>query len=300
MSSKRPYAKPALSCEDQVALLISRGISVAEPKEAAFYLRHLNYYRLCAYWLPFEEDHTTHRFREGTTFEAVLGLYTFDRELRLLVLDALERIEVSVRTQWAHQLGLRHGAHAHLDRRLAYRVERWESNLASLRGEVDRSEEEFIRHLTTTYSDALPPVWAVCEVMSLGLLSRWYANLLPMPTRRAIALAYGVDQKVLQSWLHHLTIVRSVCAHHGRLWNREFTVAAMQPHRPAIVASPFQANSRKLYNSLLILLFLMDTVSPGHHWRQRLVTLLARQDMLREMGFPRDWDSHAIWKEGTA
>lgn len=297
MSSQRPYTKPALTCEDQVALLVSRGMSVPDPKEAAFYLRHLNYYRLCAYWLPFEEDHATHRFREGTTFRDVLDLYTFDRELRLLVLDALERIEVSARTQWAHQLGLRHGSHAHLDERLAYRVERWVANLESLRSEVDRSEEEFIRHLKATYSEELPPVWAVCEVMSLGLLSRWYANLYPMPTRTAIASVYGVDQRVLQSWLHHLTIVRNVCAHHGRLWNREFTVLAKQPHRPPVIAGAFRANSNQLYNSLLVLLYLMDIVSPGHHWRQRLTLLLARQPMLHAMGFPNDWQTKKIWRE---
>lgn len=300
MSSQRPYTKPALTCEDQVALLVSRGMSVPDPKEAAFYLRHLNYYRLCAYWLPFEEDHATHRFREGTTFQDVLDLYTFDRELRLLVLDALERIEVSARTQWAQQLGLRHGSHAHLDERLAYRVERWDANLESLRSEVDRSEEEFIRHLKATYSEELPPVWAVCEVMSLGLLSRWYSNLLPMPTRRAIASVYGVAEVVFQSWLHHLTIVRNVCAHHGRLWNREFTVKAMQPHRPPIIQVPFQANSAKLYNSLLVLLFLMDIVSPGHRWRHHLMALLARQARLDEMGFPGNWQAHAIWKEVPA
>jgi abortive infection bacteriophage resistance protein len=88
MSSQRPYTKPALTCEDQVALLVSRGLTIPDPKEAAFYLGHLNYYRLCAYWLPLEVDHGTHRFRVDTTFQSVLDLYTFDRELRLLVLDA--------------------------------------------------------------------------------------------------------------------------------------------------------------------------------------------------------------------
>jgi abortive infection bacteriophage resistance protein len=136
--------------------------------------------------------------------------------------------------------------------------------------------------------------------MSLGLLSRWYSNLRPMPTRSAIASVYGVDERVLQSWLHHLTIVRNVCAHHGRLWNREFTVAAKQPHRPPIIANAFRANARNLYNSLLVLLFLMDIVSPGHHWRTRLRTLLDRQKRLDEMGFPKDWQSQAIWKEVAA
>jgi len=104
--SKKPYTKKALPFADQVALLRERGMEIRDEAEAAFYLSHINYYRLTAYWLPFEEDHATHQFRAGTTFDEVLKLYIFDRELRLLVMDALERIEVSVRTQWAFHWGM--------------------------------------------------------------------------------------------------------------------------------------------------------------------------------------------------
>jgi abortive infection bacteriophage resistance protein len=69
-------------------------MEISDLTQAEFYLQHLNYYRLGAYWLPFESDHTTHIFRPGTKFEEVLNLYLFDRELRLLVLDAIERVEV--------------------------------------------------------------------------------------------------------------------------------------------------------------------------------------------------------------
>lgn len=298
MGARRPYGKQALSYREQVALLKSRGMFVGDETIAEHHLSHLNYYRLCAYWLPFEEDHDNHHFREGTTLEEILDLYTFDRELRLLVLDALERIEVSVRTQWAHQLGMRHGAHAHLEPGLAVSRDHWESNLDTLRSEVRRSSEEvFIRHLTATYSEELPPVWAVCEVMSLGQLSRWYRNLRPMPTRSAIAAAYRLNHRVLQSWLHHLTIVRNVCAHHSRLWNREYSITPMRPHHPAALSAQFVEENQTIYNSLLILLYLMDLVSPGHQWRQRLVDLLGGQTMLREMGFPAGWQSQTIWKE---
>src|SRR4051812_9935307 len=98
---KKPFAKPPLKFNQQVQLLESRGMIIADSAKAEFYLRHLNYYRLGAYWLPFEADHASHQFAPPTSFEGVLNLYFFDREFRLLVLDAIERIEVSVRTQWA-------------------------------------------------------------------------------------------------------------------------------------------------------------------------------------------------------
>lgn len=116
----RDFTKPAKSFVEQVQLLQSQGMIVNDVQESIFYLQHLNYYRLSAYWLPFELDHKTHQFKPDTKFEDVLRLYIFDRELRLLVLDGIERIEVSVRSQWAYQLAILHHPHAHLDSQLFF------------------------------------------------------------------------------------------------------------------------------------------------------------------------------------
>lgn len=299
VTAKRPFGKPATTYAQQVATLQMRGMVVENPSAAQFYLQHLNYYRLGAYWLPFESDHATHALKPGTTFEDVLNLYTFDRELRLLVLDAIERVEVSVRSQWAYQIAHFHGAHGHLDAALAFKKHLWEKNLASLTKEVDRSDEAFINHLKSTYDEALPPVWAVCEVMSLGLLSRWYNGLKPMPTRRAISAVYGVDEKVLESWLRHLSLVRNTCAHHSRLWNREFTITPVLPRsKPAGLTAQCVANSRKLYNTLVILLHSMDVIAPKHHWRRRVKDLIAKHAIpATAMDFPSGWEQLTIWQE---
>lgn len=297
--SKRPFSKPATTFAQQVALLQNRGMVIADPARAEFYLSHLNYYRLGAYWLPFEADHSTHTFRPGTRFEDVLDLYIFDRELRLLVMDAIERVEVSIRTQWAYQLAHRHGAHAHLDPGIAHKRHQWQGNFDKLEKEVARSDETFIRHLMSTYQEPLPAVWAVCEVMSLGLLSRWYGNLRPMPTRRAIAAPFSIDEGVLESWLHHLTYIRNLCAHHSRLWNREFTITPQLPRsKPRALAAEFVPGSRRLYNTLVILLHLMDVMAPDHHWRKRMKDLLAAPGVnVSAMDFPAGWATRAIWQE---
>ncbi len=294
-----PFAKPATTFTQQVSLLQQRGMTIDDLAEAEFYLRHLNYYRLSAYWLPFEADHGSHQFRSDTHFNDILNLYIFDRELRLLVLDAIERIEVSVRCQWAYYLAHNHGPHAHLDSSLAFRRSYWQSNLDKLTKEVHRSDEIFIKHLLSTYSEPLPPVWAACEVMSLGLLSRWYNTLKPMRTRRAIASAYRIDEKVLQSWLHHLSYLRNLCAHHSRLWNREFPIIPEIPKsKPARLAGEFVAGSRKIYNTCVILLHFMDIVAPQHHWRRRFKALVAQHNIkVHSMGFPSDWEQRALWLE---
>lgn len=298
---KQPFTKPATTYAEQVALLQTRGMVIEGAAQVEFYLQHLNYYRLGAYWLPFESDHGSHRFQPGTRFSDVLNLYIFDRELRLLILDAIERIEVSVRSQWAYQMAHQHGPHAHLVSALAHKPWHWQSNLEKLTKEVERSDETFIQHLTQTYAEALPPVWAVCEVMSLGVLSRWYGNLKPMPTRREIANVYRIDQRVMESWMHHLTYIRNTCAHHSRLWNRDFTITPELPKsKPAHLAGEFLGGSRKLYNTLVILLHFMDIVAPSHHWRQRLIDLIADHGVpVLAMGFPEDWQQKSIWQGAT-
>ena len=149
----KKYTKPALSIDQQIAQLQQRGMTFGDPKRATHYLRELNYYRLSGYWLRREADHATHQFQPGTAFEDVLADYVFDRELKLLVLDAVERVEVSVRTHWAHHLGLRHGAHAQLDSTLfKERSQNWNhpAAVATLINGVEQSRERFIKHLRST------------------------------------------------------------------------------------------------------------------------------------------------------
>jgi abortive infection bacteriophage resistance protein len=298
--STRPFDKKATTFAGQVQLLQSRGMEVEDPGEAELWLGRLNYYRLGAYWLPFEASHAPHAFKPGTRFSRVLEMYLFDRRLRLLVLDAIERIEVAIRTRWAYELAHRHGAHAHLQPSL-FHPRHWQKNLDSLGDEVRRSSETFIQHLRITYSEPLPPVWAVCEAMSLGSLSRWYASLQPRATRRAIAAPFEVNDDVLQSWLQHLTHVRNFCAHHSRLWNREFTIIPDAPkHKPARLAGKFVHGSRKPYNTFLLMGHLLDTIAPGHAFRVRLRALIAEHTVpAADMGFPAGWEGHAIWSEGA-
>ncbi|MFP4295093.1 MAG: Abi family protein [Halothiobacillaceae bacterium] len=296
------FRKPARTFEEQLSLLRERGLTVRDPDRALHYLRHLNYYRLTAYWLPFREQRSPRHFHDGTDFEDVLSLYVFDREFRLLVLDAIERIEVSFRTAWAYYMAHRYGPHSYLDAGLATRATWHARNLASLEKEISRSDEVFIEHYRQTYRyPETPPVWAVCEVMSLGLLSRWINQLPPADLGR-IATIYGLDQGIMRSFLQHLTYVRNVCAHHSRLWNRQLTITMKLPNRkPAAVAEVVnRATPRKIYNTLAMLAYLLDIISPGHQWRRRIGKLLTRHDVdTRQLGFPADWSARPFWTEAA-
>lgn len=295
------FSKPALTIEQQLDQLIQRGLHCNDRARALHYLTHLNYYRLGAYWLPFEADHPSHTFRAGTHFEHVLNLYVFDRELRLLVLDAIERVEVSIRASWAYTLAHRHGSHAHLDAELFKKPARnWDyaQQIQKLESEARRSKETFIQHHYLKYEESLPPLWAVAEIMTLGQLSKWYGNLRQGSDRNAVARSYDMDETILTSFLHHLSIIRNLCAHHSRLWNREFTFTFRLPtHRPqAVIASLNPQDDRRLYNTLTMLAWLLDCISPQHHWKSRLKSLLAQHGLdPQRMGFPTGWEQMTIW-----
>ncbi|MDQ6977358.1 MAG: Abi family protein, partial [Ghiorsea sp.] len=285
----KTFSKPPLTIIEQINLLRSRGMQIDDEDEASFYLSHINYYRLGSYWLPFEETHEPHQFKVGTSFERILDHYIFDRELRLLLLDAIERIEVAVRARWAYEMVHCHGAHSHLDSSLAKNHANWSNNIACLKRELNRSDEQFIRHYMDEYSEPeLPPVWSACEVMSMGMLSHWYAELAPMQTRRAIAGSFDFDQQQFQGLLEHLTYLRNVCAHHSRVWNKRFTKTPPLPrNKPEGLREQLNQDAkRKLFNTLVLMLHLMDKIAPNHHWRKSLLTLFDKYNVdMNAMGF---------------
>ena len=288
------FNKRSLTVDEQINLLLERGLLIPDFEKAAHYLSHLNYYRLAAYWLPFEIDHSTHRFISGTSFEDVLNLYTFDRKLRLLMIDAIERIEVSVRSTWAHVMTRRYHPHCHLDRTLFKAKWNYDRHYKIIEKEVLRSTETFIVHLKQKYSESLPPLWATVEIMTFGQLSNWCSNTRHRQDRNEVAMQYGLDERILTSLLHHLTIVRNTCAHHARFWNREFPVIPKLPKDGLLGLS--NQHRRKIYNTLIFTLHLMDRISPGHSWQARLLKLLDQHKIeTSHMGFPDSWRSLAPW-----
>lgn len=294
------FTKPALRFDDQAKLLASRGLRIDDTAVAVQFLTHVNYYRLAGYVLPFESDHATHQIRSGTRFEDVVNLYLFDRALRLLVMDAVEKIEVSVRTQWAYHFAHTVSPHGYLDASHARSQKQQARQLTLLAGTIDESKEAFVQHHREKYQDPdFPPVWVACELLSLGQLSQWYTLMKPA-LRQKIGRSFRLDQQVLQSLLHHLTHVRNISAHHARLWNREFVITSSLPKKglPKLLAALDDKESRRIYKSLSLIAHMLDCIDCNNEWRTDLGNLLERYNPdLRAMGFPEDWKERAFWKK---
>lgn len=312
------YDKPPLSLDDLVDRLMARGLHVPEPERAARYLRHIGYYRLSPYAIPFRQAGTDHTFRPGTGFDDLLDLYVFDRALRLLVLDALERVEVAVRAALTDHMSTAHDDSHWYTKARHFRDHSRHAKLmriiqeacdARLRGSPESGADSLVHrsaleHYLTTYgSPDLPPSWLMVESLTIGQLAGLYKNLAARSDRTAVAKSIGLTEPVLASWLATYVRVRNVCAHHGRLWNLGLGVYPAIPASPKIswLTDPdaLPDNSKKrLYPVLISLQSVLDTVSPRSSWARRLHELLTtRPPMnLSGMGIPENWAEDDFWR----
>jgi abortive infection bacteriophage resistance protein len=113
------FNKLPTTIDDQITLLIERGMQ-GDQSLMRRWLETVGYYRLSAYWLPFEVPPTdgqtrSKQFANDLQFDTIVDIYVFDRKLRLLIMEAIERIEIALRARWTNRLALAHGSHAHLD-----------------------------------------------------------------------------------------------------------------------------------------------------------------------------------------
>jgi len=293
--------KPPKTYPEQLQILKDRGLAVADDAHALHILEHHNYYRLSAYRFPLAEHNNPDQFLPGVTFDDLWALYCFDRGLRQLVSEACKRIEISVRARWAYVLGHAHGPQAY-ENPDNFKSRPWHaSQLASLDGELDRSDEVFVSHYRSKYGMQRPPIWAACEVMSFGLLSRFYTNIKFDREKKRIAQNYQLSIDSLKSLLEHTVYLRNLCAHHSRLWNRRFTVTVALPvSRPAeLISSFYGPENRRIYNSLVLMIHMLKIIEPATHWPNRLIVHLYSLDQkfIHHMGFPSDWLSRPVWQE---
>ncbi len=335
----RTFDKPALSISEQLEVLIQRGLHVDDPETACSYLKVISYFRLSAYMRPFQRPECSdHSFRSNTQFTDIISLYAFDRELRLLTMDSIERVEVAVRAvlnntmsinhenpHWYLQTGLlkrdylRSGGlidfvtdkmdkeKRHFERE-KNRIETHRSLSSSRKHSLieKRKQEHYFRHYGLTYdTPELPPGWAMMEELSLGQLSRLFAGIAKDRDKKAICKPFGLYPELMSSWLHTLTFVRNICAHHARLWNRELSVKPKLPTSKHIQwVTPENSSpdrrvdyTRRLYAVLAILNYFMRQINPGSTWHIRLKTLLERYPdiHLTSMGFPDNWRHDPFW-----
>lgn len=303
------YQKPPLIHTDQIQHLKTRGLLIDDPQEAQSILMHLNYYRLSAYWQIFIKDKTTGEFKEGTHFKTILNHYLFDKELRLILLEAIETFEVSFRANWAYVLSTTlNDSHAYLDKNIFDIKRQHEYNLTLKKVEelFAKSHELFIVHYKEKYHEPkLPPIWAVCEIFSFGNLLSLY-SCLSYKFKKEISKIYLLDDEVFYSFIKNINAVRNICAHHGRIWNRKFTTCKIKhPYKPLYLKQSLNKNNiESIYNTIAYLCHINKIVNSKNKWMDKFILFIEKsfenkiitKDNLEAMGFPEGWRNFELWK----
>ena len=296
-------AKPAKNVQEQISLLQERGMDFRSIADAPHFLTNISYYRLKGYWWEMQADKVEHIFEDNTFFEDVIDLYNFDRNFRLIVFNAIERIEIALRTKLIYHLSLAYGPHWHYDSTLFQNSHHHSNFIDKLEKDIDDSSEEFIVKHFANHPDNDPESWKSLEVITLGTLSKIYRNLgHQLPEKSIIANEFGLNnQKYLASWLLSVTYIRNIVAHHSRLWNRVIINKYDWPKSakyPLLNYAPNQHQRRKIFPLLSAMLYMNNQISPGHHLKEELFQLFNDfpNTPLYKMGFPKDWQNEPIWQ----
>jgi abortive infection bacteriophage resistance protein len=327
------YSKAWLSFDQQLDLLIERGMQVSDRAKALECLERIGYYRLSGYWFPFRErsgeccllDRPGEKskkgrvdqlifdvFKPGSRFQLAVDLYVFDKQLRLLVMDALERIEIALRVDLAYTLGnldrfaylkpaLFHAVFSEkLDKDSGVtRHHVWLGKQAQL---VSRSKEDFVRHNKEKYGLPLA-IWVACEVWDFGTMSTLFSGMREAE-QDAIAIKYGVKNgRIFASWLRSLNYLRNVCAHHSRLWNRNIVEQPKLPSASEMAwVADFEGNDHaraRCFQLLRMTRHLLGAINPNSTWPERVKAHLLEEfpDLshlglnLQGMGAPEGWEA---------
>lgn len=309
----KEYNKKPLTFKEQVELLKSRGLIVNNQAKAELYFQQISYYRFSAYSLPYQRVKDS--FNEGTSFENILDIYLFDRELRLLVFNAIERIEVTIRTQIIYQLAHKYGSHWQ-DEKSIFKLsgEYGKNAFSEMQKTISEQRnakhpEVFIKHYREEYSTPYnPPSWMCIELLTIGQLSRLFTALRNNADKESIAIFFGLHHTIFSSWIHAIVYIRNICAHHSRLWNRDFGV------KPLLLLKPkqqwtelsFMNNNHRCFYFLCLLKYMLQAANPTNHIKQHLIDLIEKYPSvpIQLLGIPSDgkgnlidWQNDLLWQK---
>lgn len=296
--SKMEYRKKAFTLDQHIDLLTSRGLIVSDKERTCRYLQSIGYYRLSAYFPPFQIENN---FKDGCRFDDILKLYIFDRKLRQLAMDALERIEVAFRTVISNEMSFTHGPHWFLNNTLFKREFIDNNGYNNFINQIEYTtgknnhinQNQACRHYYNTYTNPpYPPSWVVAEVFTMGNWSRIYKELKTKYQKR-ISNFFCFDKTDLESWIHALTLIRNNCAHHNRLWNHSLPPKAKNIETYTYAGIPLN----RPYTQFALIQAFLKTYTHSPTWSKRLSILLNEcpLDIHEHMEFPADWEKIGFW-----
>jgi len=309
---KRKFEKKSLSINEQLDLLIDRGLIIIDHNIAFHCLSTVGYYRLSAYFKPFliSNNGEKHQFKPKITFDQIWQIYVFDRELRLHVSDALERIEIALRAALSNVLSQRYGNLWYLSKKPF--CQKWLTKphnknkkkkfspsqyfIKEINEICDNKKEDFLSHYYKKYDEPPhPPSWMIMECLSFGKCTSLFRNLAELKDKKMISEVFSYHARVVESALEPLRYTRNLCAHHSRLWNRWFVYTPKNLN----AFGNFNSEPNSFHMQAFLINKLNEVISPDSKWKDRLFHLFEKYSdhvPFDLMGFQSDWRNDSFWK----
>ena len=296
------YPKQILSISQQVQSYIDAGMVITSRTDVENILKSIGFYRLRGYSFHLY-DNTTKKYIPGTKFEDVLNLYQFDQKISALIFSMISKIEVALRVRLVEAL-LIHGDSLILHDPSMFKDKKlyWQ-NLSTISSEIARSNDVFIKHNFNNHDGAIP-VWATVEVLSFGSLSKIIKNLKTGNGSSFSALVSNYkyksnkgnlvnpSQKMFTSWIQSVSILRNMCAHNSRIYNRTISVTPEILDADKITPQP---SHNGLYQVLLAMKYLRPS---DEEWTkfvnefEKIIQNNINIINIKSMNLPTDWKIH--------
>lgn len=276
------------------------------------FLENISYYRFKGYWWDMQVDQTLHTFKPNTYFEDIIDRYTFDRHLRLILIDAIERIEIALRTKMIYHMSIAYGSLWYLDTNLFEsnplpsnpNTSIYSNTTKELIKEFQRSQEIFIKDQRNRFPNNHADAWKIMEVASMGTLSKLYKSLKhQLPEKSIIANEMGLNlHSELSSWLEAISYIRNIIAHHSRLWSRNMVKKPISnlnnPIEEWLDRPLIQVQTKKPFLIITTMVYLCNRVTPNHQIKIKILNLFDNNPNIPiyKLGFLNDWQKQSIWK----
>lgn len=203
----------------QLNILKERGLSIADEDEAKLFLKRNNYYRISGYSLTIRSHDNFHK---NASFQNIIDIYNFDHEMRHILLKYIEIIEVQFKSVYAYEFAKVHGASGYMDEQNFSNINRYTRIMEKAEEQKKKrlEHEAYLKHYIIERQENLP-LWAFVDLLTIADISFLYA-ITEVAIQKEIAAEFDIHYKILGKFMHSMTIIRNLCAHGSRLYNRLF------------------------------------------------------------------------------
>ncbi|KPJ22377.1 Abi family protein [Streptococcus phocae] len=300
----------ALTWEEQISLFEKRGL-VVKPDDVEK-IKHISYYRLKEFAKPLEikqqDNEEQDILYDNIEFAEVLARYYQDKNLRIYLLHAIEKIEVSVKTKVSFVLGDRYGAFGYLnfsswtnrDKFTKYTIERKQffikKNLLKI---VKKSQLFELKNPANIDSDGFPTVWLAIDLLMFGDVVS-ILKIMSEKNLKQVCQYYSCTPEELISWLKCLNFIRNICAHNSNVLDIQITTKPkLRPEwrsyiDTVTIKQDIVKPSNKLSIVIAIVVYLVNTINSKYKWKkiQSSLKALCKKDDSRAklLGF-KDYNS---------